>query len=146
MDVGLRKAANMAWGLFGKAASPIRSVVEKATRLGRFPGGFATATRFLQELAKLSTESEKTHGVMYTESYSNDSSVQFRYHRFNVQNGMDDIGLEEWQQWDLILTLTRNYLDSVDIPVQGQHYGRHSRLVSIRIPTPTGQRSNFNPD
>ena len=30
--------------------------------------------------------------------------------------------------------------------VQGQHYRRHSRLVSVRIPTPTGQRSNFNPD
>ena len=30
--------------------------------------------------------------------------------------------------------------------VQGQHYRRHHRLVSVRIPTPTGQRSNFNPD
>ena len=114
MDLGLRKAAVM----FGKAASPIRSVVEKATQLGRFPGGFATATRFLQELAKLSTESEKTHGVMYAESDSNDSSAQFRYYRFNVQNDMGDIGLEEWQQWDLIVTLTRNYLDSVDVPAR----------------------------
>jgi len=30
--------------------------------------------------------------------------------------------------------------------VQGQHYRRHRRLVSVRIPTPTGQRSNFNRD
>jgi len=39
----------------------------------------------------------------------------FRYYRFNVQNGMDDIGLEEWQNWHLMVSLTRNYLDSVDV-------------------------------
>ena len=111
MDVGLRKPAMM----FRKAALPIRYVVEKATQLGWFPRGFATATGFLQELTKLSIESEKTHGVMYAESHSNDSSAQFQYYRFNVQNGMDDIGLQEWQQWDLIVTLTRIYLDSVDV-------------------------------
>ena len=32
------------------------------------------------------------------------------------------------------------------ILVQGQHYRRHSRLVSVRIPTSTGQHPNFNPD
>jgi hypothetical protein len=47
---------------------------------------------------------------------SKDLSSQFRYYRFNVQNGMDDIGLEEWQNWDLMISLTRNYLDSVDVP------------------------------
>jgi len=115
---GMTKAATMVGGAFRKAALPIRLVADKATQLGRFPGGFSTATRFLQELVKLSTESEKTHGTMYAEAHSRDSSAQFRYYRFNVQNGMDDIGLEEWQNWDLMVTLTRNYLDSVDVPTR----------------------------
>jgi predicted acylesterase/phospholipase RssA len=118
MKVGLRKAATTVVGAFRKAARPIQPVADKAAQLGRFPGGFSTATRFLQELVKLSTESERTHGTTYAEAHSRDLSGQFRYHRFNVQNGMDDIGLEEWQNWDLMVSLTRNYLDSVDVPAR----------------------------
>jgi len=116
--VGLRKAAMTFGGALRKAASPIQPVADKVAQLGRFPGGFFTATRFLQELVKLSTESEKTHRTMYAEAHSKDLSAQFRYYRFNVQNGMDNIGLEEWQNWDLIVTLTRNYLGSVDVPAR----------------------------
>jgi hypothetical protein len=115
MKVGLQKAAMTVGRVFKKATSLI---ADKPTQLGRFPGGFSTATRLLQELVKLSAESEKTHGAMYAEAHSKDSSGQFRYHRFNVQNGMDDIGLEEWQNWDLMVSLTRNYLDSVDVPAR----------------------------
>ena len=67
MKVDPRKGATTLWGAFGKAASPI---LDKAAQLGRFPGGFSTATRFLQELVKLSTESEKTHGIMYIEAHA----------------------------------------------------------------------------
>jgi len=115
---GMTKAATTVGGALRKAAWPIRLVGDKATQLGRFPCGFATATRFLQELVKISTESEKTHGTMYAEAHSKDLSAQFRFYRFNVQNGMDDIGLEEWQNWDLMVALTRNYLDSVDVPAR----------------------------
>jgi len=76
------------------------------------------STRILQELVKLSTESEKTHGTMYAEAHSKDLAAQFWYYRFNVQSGMDDIGLEEWQNWDLMVSVTQNYLNSVDVPAR----------------------------
>ena len=99
-------------GIIKKSASLI---ADKAVQLGRFPGGFFTTTRFLRELVKLSTESEKTHNTLDAEARSKDVSAQFRYYRFNVQNGMDDTGLEEWQNWDLMASLTRNYLDSSEV-------------------------------
>jgi hypothetical protein len=110
IKLGLQK------GAFGKVASLLRPVADKAAQLGQFPGGLSTATRFFnQELVKLSTQSEKTHRTMYAEAHSDDLSMRFPYYRFNVQNGMDDIGLEEWRNWDLLVTLTRIYLDSVDV-------------------------------
>jgi len=108
----IRKAGLKLGGLIKKPAS---LVADKAVQLARFPVSLSTTTRFLKELVKLSTESEKTHNTLDAEARSNDASAQFRYYRFNVQNGMDDVGLEEWQNWDLMVTLTRNYLDSTEI-------------------------------
>jgi predicted acylesterase/phospholipase RssA len=109
IKLGLQK------GAFGKVASLFRPIADKAAQLGQFPGELSTATQFFQEQVKLSTQSEKTHRTMYAEAHSNDLSTRFPYYRFNVQNGMYDIGLEEWRNWDLVVVLTRNYLDSVDV-------------------------------
>lgn len=115
MKLGLGKAATMVGGAFQEFASTIRPMTDKVAEFGRFPGGLSTAVQFLKELVKLSTQSEKTHGEVYAEAHSRDLSAQFPYYRFNVQNGLDDIGLEEWQNWNLMVSLTRNYLDSADV-------------------------------
>jgi hypothetical protein len=108
-----QKAASTIGGALEVAASPFQPVADKAAQAWRFPGGLATAARFAKQLVKLSTESEKTHRTVNAEAHSKDTSAQFRYYRFNVQRGMDEIGLEEWDNWDLIVTLTRNYLEEL---------------------------------
>jgi predicted acylesterase/phospholipase RssA len=112
----LQKAALTIGGALKVVVSPFQPVADKAAQAWRFPGGLATAARFAEQLVKLSTESEKTHRTINAEVNSKDASAQFQYYRFNVQRGMDEIGLEEWDNWDLIVTLTRNYLeDSADV-------------------------------
>jgi len=95
-----------------------QTVVDKATQVARIPTGISASIRFAEQIVKLSTESEKTHGNVYAEANSKDASVHFPYFRFNVQNGMDEIGLEEWDNWVLITGLTRTYLESIDIPAK----------------------------
>lgn len=101
--------------IFRTAMSPIQTAADKAAQVARIPAGISTSIRFAEQLVKLSTESEKTHGNVYEEAHSKDVSVQFPYFRFNVQNGMEEIGLEEWDNWVLITGLTRTYLESFDI-------------------------------
>ena len=105
---------------FRKTTSPIQAVADKIAQVTRVPAGFSTSIRFAEQLVKLSTESEKTHGNVYAEAHSPELSTQFPYFRFNVQNGMEEIGLEEWDNWVLITGLTRTYLESVDIPAKLQ--------------------------
>jgi hypothetical protein len=83
-----------------------------------------TSIRFAEQLVKLSTESEKTHGTVFNEANSRDVSVQFPYFRFNVQNGMEEIGLEESDNRVLITSLTRTYLESIDIPTKLEEFAK----------------------
>jgi predicted acylesterase/phospholipase RssA len=116
---GLLQATTSKIGkLFRTAKSPLRTAADKAAQVAQIPAGISTSIRFAEQLVKLSTESEKTNGNVYAEAHSGEPSVQFPYFRFNVQNGMEEIGLEEWDNWVLITGVTRTYLESVDIPTK----------------------------
>jgi predicted acylesterase/phospholipase RssA len=81
-----------------------------AAQLARVPGGVITLARFAKELAKLSTEAEDTHRKMLAQANADDVYLRFPYYRFNVQGGMEGIGLEEWEKVTKMGALTRGYL------------------------------------
>ena len=81
-----------------------------AAQLARVPGGVKTLARFAEELAKLSTEAEDTHRKMLNQANADDVYLRFPYYRFNVQRGMEGIGLEEWEKVTKMGALTRGYL------------------------------------
>jgi predicted acylesterase/phospholipase RssA len=79
-------------------------------KLARFPGGVMTLRRFAQELVTLSTNSEAVHDKMHVLSKSHDPFLRFPYYRFNVQIGLNRIGLQEWKRKTKMGALTRGYL------------------------------------
>jgi predicted acylesterase/phospholipase RssA len=98
-----------------KLGGPLQPVADKAVQVARIPGGINTATRFLKELAKLSTESEDTHNKMWKAANSEDKSLQFPYYRFNVSSGMERIGLEEWRRAGKIISMTQGYFETAAV-------------------------------
>jgi predicted acylesterase/phospholipase RssA len=88
----------------------VSSFASNAAKLARVPGGVITLARFAEELAKLSTEAEDTHRKMFRQANADDAYLRFPYYRFNVQGGMEGIGLEEWKKVTKMGALTRGYL------------------------------------
>jgi hypothetical protein len=85
------------------------------TTLLRAMGNAARGLKKLKEIAearvKMSTSSEPVHQELYNLAYTTarfDRGV--RYHRFNVEKGMDSIGLEEWKVIDRLAQLTDDYM------------------------------------
>jgi hypothetical protein len=86
-----------------------------AAQITRIPGGVTVAANIVKALVNLSTSSESTHLRVWEEAHSQDEATQFPYFRFNVQRGMDEIGLEEWQMAEAMADVTRSYLESPDV-------------------------------
>jgi predicted acylesterase/phospholipase RssA len=87
--------------------------------IGAIPGASAirNTTRGITELAnvgkacvEMSTSSEPTHRAMLKLAYAANSQSRFPYYRFNVESGMDSIGLEEWRANVRMGELTRQYM------------------------------------
>jgi hypothetical protein len=97
------------------ATSSVGPALDKAAQARRVIRGISTTIHFTTELVKISTQCEKTHREIYSESSSRDPLSRFTYYRFNVGNGMEDVGLEEWKKRGYITSLTRDYLDSPDV-------------------------------
>jgi hypothetical protein len=68
-----------------------------------------------KEIVELSTRSERVHQEMSVESNSKDPSRRFPYYRFNVDRGMETIGLQEWKAKVRIEELTMGYMDDEDV-------------------------------
>lgn len=115
MKKGLRTGAARLGESIQIATSSIRPTLDKAAQTGRVVGGISTTIHLTKELVKISTQCEKTHREIYSESRSRDPSSRFTYYRFNVRNGMEEVGLEEWKKRVDITSLTRDYLDSPDV-------------------------------
>jgi len=58
-----------------------------------FSGKWGAFFRFTTHIA---SDSEQTHQNMY--AYHNTPSKRGRYHRFNVDHGLEDVGLGEWEK------------------------------------------------
>jgi predicted acylesterase/phospholipase RssA len=97
------------------ATTAIQPVTDKATQITRIPGGIKVTAHIVKALVNLSTSSEGTHLRVYEEAHSQDEAAQFPYFRFNVQRGLDEIGLEEWKMAEAMGDVTRSYLESPDI-------------------------------
>ena len=73
-------------------------LASNAIDLSRVLGGI-TLKRFVQELVKLSIESEDTHiRIWGLVNNPHDEFSRFPYFRFNVSAGMKDIDREEWNK------------------------------------------------
>jgi hypothetical protein len=82
-------------------------------------------------LKEIATENEKRAKTFHNEHW--DLDVRNLYFRFNVLNGLEDIGLEVASQRDAVISATNRYLDSRTVTNQmklcGKPQGR-SKVVS----------------
>ena len=105
-DVQAWKETKASKGLFMKVRSkvPSRNVIMNA------PGMAKEMLHIGKMCVELSMSSEPTHQAMLTLANSKDPHYRFPYYRFNVENGMDLIGLEEWKANVRIGELTEQYM------------------------------------
>jgi len=72
-----------------------------------------TLSPLFDSLKALATETEKTAREFSHEMRRTYGANQKIYYRFNVREGLGNIGLEEWKHFDRIRVATRDYLDEV---------------------------------
>ena len=112
---GLQKVGTQIARTFQTATAKFQSVTDIAAQLARVPGGIEVGLHIMNGVVALSTNSESTHRQVYREAHSQDESAQFPYFRFNVDEGMEDIGLEEWKKVVDMTGMTRSYLDEPEV-------------------------------
>lgn len=111
---------------YSQAPGPSKPKSRLSTFLDRIPGkktgsmiknvpkGMMELKKIAEHVVELSTSSEPIHQRLSDESNSRDHARQFPYYRFNVERGMDSIGLEEWKAMVRIEELTARYMDEGD--------------------------------
>jgi predicted acylesterase/phospholipase RssA len=72
--------------------------------------GVGQLKRIAEACVKRSTSSEPVHQDLFKRAYSQGLDRGLRYHRFNVEKGMDSIGLEEWKANSRLAQLTDDYM------------------------------------
>jgi predicted acylesterase/phospholipase RssA len=94
------------------ATTSMEPLTDKASQLTRMYGGARAAQHILEALITLTSNCEDIQRKVEDEAISeDDESSRFSYFRFNVQRGMDEIGLEEWRMSEAMAGLTDSYLD-----------------------------------
>jgi predicted acylesterase/phospholipase RssA len=74
------------------------------------PGAAKELANIGKACVEMSTSSAPVHEAMFKLAHNADLQSCFPYYRFNVENGMDVIGLEEWKYNVRIGELTRQYM------------------------------------
>ena len=74
------------------------------------PGAIKELANVGKACVEMSTNSEPTHEAVLKLANGTDSQSRFSYYRFNLESGMNDIGLEEWKAIVRIGELTRQYM------------------------------------
>ena len=74
------------------------------------PSGLMELKKIGKACVDLSTSSEPIHQAIFRLANSPDTDLQFPYHRFNVEKGMEFIALEEWKAKVRIGELTEQYM------------------------------------
>jgi predicted acylesterase/phospholipase RssA len=74
------------------------------------PGGVMELGKIGKATVEMSTSAEPIHQALLKLAKSTDPDLQFPYHRFNIDRGMETIGLEEWKTRVRMAEFTRRYL------------------------------------
>lgn len=72
----------------------------------------------METLKAISTEAEKTASQVRQEMENNYETHQNIYYRFNVQRGLEGVGLDEWAKVESIIVATREYQESQRSKIQ----------------------------
>ena len=76
---------------------------------GRVVDGAAALKRIAEACVALTTSSEQVHQRVLRKC--SDEGAGCKYFRFQVERGMDEIGLQEWEKMDEMGDHTRRYMD-----------------------------------
>ena len=82
--------------------------------------------------AAIATDCEKTHENVLRLQFRNSS-----YTRFNVDQGMQDVGLEEWDMMSRVVTHTHNYLSKGEVREKRKCV---ENIMAVSEEQPSGQR------
>ena len=96
-----------------KSKSPLRSVISRVPGMRTVkntPAGAMELKKIAEACVNMSTSSEPIHQTMFRLANSQDPDLQFPYYRFNVEKGMESIGLEEWKAKVRMGELTTQYM------------------------------------
>jgi Patatin-like phospholipase len=100
----------------GYASTSKKAVSSQLSKVVNAPKGIMEVQTMAKEIVELSTRSERVHHEMSVESDSKDPTRRFQaYYRFNVDRGMETIGLQEWKAKVRIEELTMGYLDDENV-------------------------------
>jgi predicted acylesterase/phospholipase RssA len=85
---------------------------QRARKVKNAPSGLAELKKIAAACVEMSASSEPVHDTMVGTANSSDPDIRqgLRYHRFNVERGMDSIGLQEWKTTVRMGELTAQYL------------------------------------
>jgi hypothetical protein len=72
----------------------------------------------VKTLKAISTEAEKTACQVLQEMENTYGNRQSIYYRFNVQRGLEGVGLDEWEKLESVIVATREYLSSERSKIQ----------------------------
>ena len=91
-------------------------------------------------LIKMATDTQNTADSFY--SAHRELGLRGHYFRFNVDQGLEGIGLEDAAQAATIMAATRNYLDSTELQRQMQECGKKLKAGrrGCRAPNPSSPR------
>jgi hypothetical protein len=84
----------------GTGKPPLRAVGKRADEL-------------LRSMVKMATDTEGTAQDFANEIDRIPTVERPTYFRFNVENGLEDIGLEEWEHFTKLTEATNHYLDGL---------------------------------
>jgi len=96
--------------------SPIRSALSRIPGAKLFrtvkntPSGLMELKKIGKACVDMSTSSEPVHEAILRIATSRDPDQRFPYYRFNVEKGMESIGLEEWKAKVRMGELTAQYM------------------------------------
>lgn len=89
-------------------------MIPGATTASRVPSGMVALKNIVDACVKLATNSEPVHERLYRQMEAANPRGALRYHRFNVDRDMNDIGLQEWQKMEEMGSHTAAYMEEAE--------------------------------
>lgn len=90
---------------------PIHCVVSIGTGVSKDEGLGRSLVTVAKACIEIATDTEDTHYKLKERECREGGRLRKRYFRFNVDQGLQDVGLAEWEAMDNIWGITRTYMD-----------------------------------